>query len=108
MNSILQGTTPTLTIAIDPTDFSVENIVALELAVKQKSNISVYDLSDVSIDPAANTVSYTFTEEETLAFIPDILLFVQLRFLFPDGTICGTDRMSLNVDDLISSEVLSP
>lgn len=108
MNSILQGTTPTLTIAIDPTDFAVSDIVALELAVKQKSNITVYSLSDVTLDPVGNTVSKQFTEAETLAFTPDILLSVQLRFYFADGSICGTDRMNFNVEDLISPEVLTP
>lgn len=108
MDSILQGTTPTITIAIDPTDFSVSDIVALEFTTKQKSNISVYNLQDVTLDPAANTVSYTFTQAETLAFIPDVLLSVQLRFMFADGSIVGTNRMNFNINDLISSEVLTP
>lgn len=108
MESILQGTTPTLTIAIDPTDFAVSDIVALELAVRQKTNVTVHNLPDVTLDPAANTISYQFTEAETLAFMPDVLLSVQLRFVFADGNICGTDRMNFNVDDLISTEVLVP
>lgn len=107
MESILQGTTPTLTIAIDPTDFDVSDIVALELTVKQKNNITNYSLADVTIDPIVNTVSYQFKEAETLAFIPDVLLSVQLRFVFADGNICGTDRINFNVDDLISTEELS-
>lgn len=108
MDSILQGTTPTLSVAIDPTDFAVSDIVALEFAVKQQNNITVYDLSDVTLDPAGNTVSYTFTEAETLAFVPDIWISVQLRFYFADGSIVGTDRMNFNVEDLISPEVLTP
>lgn len=108
MDNILQGTTPTLTIAIDPTDFAVSDIVALEFAVKQQNNITIYNLSDVTIDTSANTVSKTFTQAETLSFIPDVLLSVQLRFYFADNTVCGTNRMNFNVDDLMSSEVLSP
>jgi hypothetical protein len=107
MDNILQGTTPTITIAIDPTDFAVSDVIALEFSFKQKNNISVYGLQDVTVDTTANTVSYTFTQAETLAFIPDILLSVQLRFMFADGNIVGTDRMNFNIDDLISSEVLS-
>lgn len=107
MNSILQGTTPTLTIAIDPTDFAVSDIVELELRVKQKNDLSIYGLSDVTIDTAANTVTYRFTEAETLAFIPDVYLFAQMRFYFADGNICGTNQMSFNVDDLIGAEVVS-
>lgn len=105
MDSILQGTTPTLTVAIDPTDFSVSDLTGLELRIKQKNNINIYSLTDVTIDPDANTVSYQFTEAETLAFIPDILLSAQLRFMFADGNICGTDPMNFNVDDLIGSGV---
>lgn len=108
MDSILQGTTPTLTIAIDPADFSVSDIVVLELAVKQKSNITLYGLSDVTLDPDANTISYTFTEVETLAFIPGVWLTVQLRVGFADGNICGSEPMSFNVDELISMEVITP
>jgi hypothetical protein len=108
MDNILQGTTPTITISIDPTDFSVSDVIALEFTTKQKNNISVYGLQDVTVDTNANTVSYTFSQAETLAFIPDVLLSVQLRFMFADGSIVGTNRMNFNIDDLISSEVLSP
>jgi len=108
MDNILQGTTPTITISIDPTDFSVSDVIALEFTTKQKNNISVYGLQDVTVDTDANTVSYTFSQAETLAFIPDVLLSVQLRFMFADGSIVGTNRMNFNIDDLISSEVLSP
>ena len=108
MDNILQGTTPTITISIDPTDFSVSDVIALEFTTKQKNNISVYGLQDVTVDTNANTVSYTFSQAETLAFIPDVLLSVQLRFMFSDGSIVGTNRMNFNIDDLISSEVLSP
>ena len=108
MDSILQGTTPTLTIAINPTDFSVGDIVTLELAVKQKTNITLYGLLDVRVDPTANTISYTFTEAETLAFVPGVWVTVQLRVGFIDGNIIGSESMNFNVDDLISTEVLSP
>ena len=91
MDNILQGTTPTITISIDPTDFSVSDVIALEFTTKQKNNISVYGLQDVTVDTNANTVSYTFSQVETLAFIPDVLLSVQLRFMFADGSIVGTN-----------------
>lgn len=105
MDNVLQGTTPTLTVAIDPTDFAVSDIVALELRIRQKNNLTIYHLSDVTIDPDENTVSYQFTEADTLALIPNILLFVQMRFWFADGNICGTNRMNFNVEDLIGEEV---
>lgn len=107
MDSILQGTTPTLTIEIDTEDFSVSDIVGLELAVKQQNTVTRYGLSDVTLDTEENTISYTFSEEETLAFIPDILLFVQARFILSGGNIVGTKLMSFNVDDFIGAGVSS-
>ena len=105
MDSILQGTTPALTIGINPADFSVSNIVELEFAVQQKNNITLYNLADVTIDPEANTVTRQFTEAETLAFVPNLYVSVQLRFWFPDGSIIGTKPISIYVDDLLSEEV---
>jgi hypothetical protein len=104
----MQGTTPTLTLAIDPADFSVSDIVALELAVKQKNNVTLYSLADVTLDAEENTISYRFSEIETLTFTPGVWLTVQLRVAFADGNICGSDPMNFGVEDLISPEVLSP
>ena len=108
MDSILQGTTPSLTIPIDPTDFTITDIVALELRIKQKSNLSIYGLSNVTIDPVNNAIVYQFTEAETLAFIPGVILSAQVRFWFADGSIIGTNQMNFNVDDLLGAEVSSP
>lgn len=105
MNSILQGTTPTLTIGIDPADFSVSDIVKLEFAVQQKNSITLYGLEDVTLDPEANTVTRLFTEEETLAFAPNLYISAQLRFWFPDGNIVGTQPISIYVTDLLSAGV---
>ena len=107
MKSILQGTTPTLTLEFDTADLSVENIVGIEFAIKQQETVTVYGLSDVTLDTEANTVSYTFSEEETLAFVPNLLLFVQARMILADGNIVGTDQMAFNVDEFIGAGVSS-
>ena len=115
MSEILQGTTPSLKIVINKTDFLVSSIVKLELAMTQKrSSSSPHDISicthgleDVYLDTANNTITYTFTEAETLSMLPDKPLLYQLRFLFADGSIVGTKRMSLQVADLMSEEVMS-
>ena len=113
MSKILQGTTPSLIIAISKTDFLVSSIVKLELVIMQEKNIAegkvvkTYGLEDVDLDVENNTITYTFTEAETLAMIPDKPLWYQLRFLFADGSIIGTEQMSLQVADLISEEVMT-
>lgn len=105
MNGILQGTTPSLTITI-PEEISVSSITALELAFKQMASVTLLHMADVSIDTEANTITYTFSETQTLALIPSAPLMWQLRIETADG-IFGTPQNRINVLDLISQEALT-
>lgn len=108
INSILQGTTPTLTVSINPVDLSLSDVVEIELTFKQfNQNPTIYHMDDCTVDLDANTVSYHFTEAETLAFDPTLPLQYQLRFAMNDGNIVGTIVSSVNVADLMSGEMLS-
>lgn len=107
MISILQGTTPTLTIAVDQNDLLLSEITELELTFQQVDDPVYKHMADVTIDTESNTVSYHFTQEETLALIPTRILNWQIRFLLPDGNIVGTPIAQINVSDLISNEVLA-
>lgn len=100
MSAILQGTTPTLTITI-PDEIPVANITALELAFKHGGTTNLLHLSDVVVDGEENTVSYTFSEEETLALNPAFPIIWQLRIQTADG-IFGTTQARIGVYDLIS------
>ncbi len=107
MNSILQGTTPSLTISIDPDDLSLSTVVELELAFQQFNQKPLLKhLEDCIIDSASNTITYNFTQEETLNFLPSSPLNWQLRFATTDGQIIGTNVAQIQISDLISSEVL--
>lgn len=105
MNGILQGTTPSLTITI-PEEISVSSITALELAFKQMASVTLLHMADVSMDAEANTITYAFTEAQTLALSPSAPLMWQLRIETADG-IFGTPQSRINVLDLISQEELS-
>lgn len=106
MASILQGTTPSLTIHIAQTDFSVTDVTDLELVFQNGSTPLRKSLADVVVNAENNSFTYTFTEAETLSFTPTSMLFYQLRFGFSDGSIVGTKKASLRVDDLISEAVM--
>lgn len=107
MADILQGTTPSLEIKIDTDDFLVSNVTKLEWVIKYNNTASTYGLSDVTVDTEANSFIYKFSEAETLAMTPLLPVRFQLRFMFADGTIVGTDAMTLQVRDLISEEVMT-
>lgn len=105
MNGILQGTTPVLTIKI-PQEISVSEITALELTFKQAFGVTVLHMADVSLDVSENTISYQFTEAQTLALSPAAPLMWQLRIQTADG-IYGTIQQRVNIYDLISQEALT-
>lgn len=105
VNAILQGTTPSLTITI-PEEITVDEITALELTFKQAFGVSVHHLADVSLDIEDNTITYAFSEAETLALSPAAPLLWQLRIQTTDG-IFGTPQNRINVLDLISQEAMS-
>ncbi len=107
MAEILQGTTPSLEIKIDTSDFLVSDVVKLELAMLHNGTLTTYGLNDVTVDAEENSFIYTFTEEETLALTPNKPLFYQLRFMFTNGSIVGTKRLQLQVADLYSEEVMT-
>lgn len=107
MNEILQGTTPTLEIAIDTDDFLVSSVTKLEFTIWHNSIMTIHGLEDVEVDTEANSFKYKFTEAETLAMIPKKPLYYQLRFMFSDGTIVGTRQMSVQVTDLYSEETMT-
>lgn len=106
MSSILQGTTPSITFNISEEDFAVSDVVKLELVFSNNGKVETKGLSDVTIDADANSITYTFTEAETLALAPTARLYYQLRFGFQDGSIVGTKKASIDVSDLISEEAL--
>ncbi len=106
-NSILQGTTPSLALSISAEDFSVSDVTKLELVLQNGSSIWKKGLSDVTVDTEENSFTYTFTESETLQLKPQHSLTYQLRFVFADGSIVGTQKASIRVEDLISEEMMS-
>lgn len=100
--SILQGTTPKLEIEI-PEEFPVSSIEKVELFFRHQDTRAKYGLSDVTLNAETNTITYNFTESETLAMNPKFPLFWQLRVKVPAG-IVGTEKKQVSVLDLMSEE----
>jgi len=107
VDAILQGTTPGIQLGIATTDFLVTDIAKLEFAVSNMGVLTRHGLDDVVLDAEHNTITYTFTEAETLALKPIDMLRYQLRCELTDGSIVGTEKMTLRVADLMSEAVMS-
>ena len=100
MASIMQGTTPALTIYIDRDDISVSEITAVELYVLDDYTCTTYTLDDLTVNSDDNSITKVFSEDETARFTPGKVITVQGRLFFEDG-IVGTQKIRIGVSDMI-------
>lgn len=99
MASIMQGTTPSVTITINPDDFLLSNVTKMELYVRNGSNLTTYAADDLDIDTDTNTITKTFTEAETAALDPKKNVVIQGRFWLGNA-IVGINKISYGVSDM--------
>ena len=105
---ILQGTTPTLRIKFQTTDAAVTDFSEIELTFQHGKTRTVHSLDDpqIELDADENTISYSFTESETLGFTVGESLYYQFRGMLQNGKILGTRRKTINIVDLMSEDVM--
>lgn len=100
MASIMQGTTPSLTITIDPEDLLLSAVTVIELYVRNGKTTTTYTMDDLTIDIEANTITKVFTEEETAALDPKKNVVIQGRFWAGDAVI-GINKINIGVADMM-------
>ncbi len=100
MAAIMQGTTPSITITIDPDDFQLSNVTKIELYVKNGGTLTTYTAEDLTIDTEANTVTLTFSEAETAAMNPKRFVTVQGRFWL-GSSVVGINKITFGVADMM-------
>ena len=101
MDSIMQGTTPELTITIKKTDFLLTDVEKIELVVQNGNNLTTYTEAELLLDSEANTVTLAFTEEETAALSRKYQVLVQARFWLTGGVVVGIKKISFQVADML-------
>lgn len=99
MASIMQGTTPSVIIKIDPDDLLLSAVNRVELYVRNGEKLETYTAEDLVLDTDANTVVKTFTEAETAAFDPEKTVVIQGR-LWAGNSIFGTTKLRFTVADM--------
>lgn len=100
MASIMQGTTPSITITIDPDDFQLSAVTRMELYVKNGGTLTTYTAEDLTIDTEANTITLTFSEAETAAMNPKRFVTVQGRFWL-GSSVVGINKLTFGVADMM-------
>lgn len=101
MESIMQGTTPSLTLTISTDDFLLSNVTAIELVVRNDSTTTKYSMSDLTVDTETNTIVKDFTETETAAFTPKKSVIVQGRCWLNTGKVVGIKKLYYDVTDMM-------
>lgn len=105
---ILQGTTPFLVIRIKPSDALIGDIKSLELTISSRTEAPlVKHLSDCEINQEENSISYHFTESETLSFPDEGAISWQLRLKTNDGEIFGTKENMIKMTKLKSGRSMN-
>ena len=106
MNSILQGTTPTLSFDFADAGFTVGDIDAAELTISSLATKITHPLTDMTVDSANNKLSYSFTEAETLQLSATGDAWYQL-YVRVDSEIYGTRKTPCNVFQKIKGEAMA-
>ena len=101
MNGIMQGTTPSLILEVDPDELWVETAVTIELYVQNAGNLVTYTADQLTIDAETNTITKTFTETETAAFQRGFPVEAQARFWMPNGMVVGSNKVTFAVEDML-------
>ena len=78
MDSIIRGTTPSLVVDFSGvTAFTVSDITAVALTVKQRTREDVYGLEDMEV--GESSLAYHWTQEETLAMKAGEIIAVDMH-----------------------------
>ena len=101
MGTIMQGTTPSVTIKINKAQFLLSQVTKIELYVRNDGKTKTYSNDRLQISTTANTVTLTFTEAETAAMNPKSAVIIQGRFWLTNGRIAGINKISFTVADMM-------
>ena len=99
---MIQGTTPTHTFDI-PFDTALINKMRILYAQNNKLVLEKEN-ADCSID--GNTITVRLTQEDTLKFVADALVQIQLRILTAGGDALASDIVNVDCRRILDDEVL--
>lgn len=106
MDTILQGTTPYLVIDFAETGLAVTDFTAAELTVKSGTEKRTYALDAMDVDGAENTLTYHFSEEDTLAFSATAAVYWQI-YVKVDDEVFGTKEEQVKIFPKSKGAVMS-
>lgn len=100
--AIGRGTTPTVTIT---TSISLVDAAVIWLTYKQGSQI-VFNKEKADLDITEQSISHTFSQEETLLLKYGPPVLIQIRARFEDGTAVKSNIMETTADKILKDGVI--
>lgn len=102
-----RGTTPTLEAEL-PAEIPVSDLSEAVLSIDQNgTEVIKKTLSDMTADGAANTLSVTLTQEETLKLNVLNIAEIQLKFKFAaDDAVIASEPIRVPVGKILNEEVI--
>lgn len=105
MQDLIRGTTPSLIVDFSDTEVSVTDITQAVLVITQAGKSRNVFLADLLVDAEANTISYHFTQSESLALSSGKGLDLQMDVV-ANGERYRAYKRRITVEDTKYNEVL--
>lgn len=101
-----RGTTPTIQWNINNEDLDFAEIEQIWMTFKDSAgNKITKDIAEIDIDADEHTISYEFTQEETLKIHTGIVE-TQLRVLLDNGSALATEIKEFEMDRVLKGGVI--
>lgn len=105
---MFRGTTPTIRWKLSNESIDLSTVEQIWMTFKEQNNeksAMTKDITELTIDEEKRTISYDFSQEETLQFKTGIIE-TQLRVLLDNGDALATEIQTFKVERILKGGVI--
>lgn len=99
--SMWRGTTPTNTFSVN---VDLTSATAIYVTYEQ-NGVTVLEKTGADLEVTEDKIVVRLTQAETLSFAPG-LVFIQIRYVMPDGTADASDLIITSIDRILKDGVI--
>lgn len=98
-----RGSTPKYQIAVS--GINVSDMGKIYITIEQDTY--EFTVTTYTLDTVANTITFSLTQEQTLALTANAYTKVQIKFITSNNEVYATDISELTVEEILNEEVIS-
>lgn len=99
---MIRGTTPTLSFTLPFIPIAAEKI----WITFEQNDVEVFTLEKHEITIEDNVISFTLTQEQTLALLPNSIVQIQIRIKFSELNVIASDTITTTVKEILKDGVM--